>query len=63
MLIEKIEKLINSDVTAYQISKETGVSITAIQEVKIGKRKVENLTLKTAEKLLKYIEERENLDI
>ena len=60
MLIDKITNFINTtDKKAYQISRDTGISATVIQEVKTGKRKVENITLKTAEKLLKYIDELE----
>ena len=50
----EIEKLINSEITAYKISKETGVSVGNISELKSGKRKIGNLTLDTAEKLYDY---------
>ena len=59
MLIEKIQKLVDSEITSYQIGKATGLSVTVVQEFKKGNRKVENMTLKTAEKLLKYIDELE----
>lgn len=50
----EIEKLINSEITAYKISKETGVSVGNISELKSGKRKIGNLTLDTAEKFYDY---------
>lgn len=51
---ETITKLINSEITAYRISKDTGVSVNNIQAMKNGKRKVGNLTLDTAEILYNY---------
>lgn len=51
---EKIKALLDSDITPYQISKDTGVSITTIAENKSGKRQIQNLRLETAVELAKY---------
>ncbi|WP_186433781.1 hypothetical protein [Staphylococcus chromogenes] len=50
----KIIKLIESDITGYQIHKETGVSQYVISQLRQGKRDVDNLTLNTTEKLYNY---------
>lgn len=51
---QTIEKLINSDISAYQIQKETGVNESAIRHLRKGRRKLGGLTLDTAEKLYDY---------
>lgn len=50
-LIDKVKKLLDSDITSYRISKETGVSVASIGATRRGERKVDNMRLKTAEKL------------
>lgn len=50
----KIIELIESDITGYQIYKETGVSQYVLSQLRQGKREVDNLTLNTAEKLYNY---------
>ncbi|MCD8906089.1 hypothetical protein K2V56_11645 [Staphylococcus chromogenes] len=50
----KIIELIESDITGYQIHKETGVSQYVISQLRQGKRDVDNLTLNTTEKLYDY---------
>lgn len=54
MIISVIKELIDSDETAYSIAKHSGVSASAIQNIRLGNRKVENLTLATGEKLYQY---------
>ncbi|QWQ39334.1 hypothetical protein KMP11_03125 [Gemella sp. zg-570] len=49
-----IEKLLNGQITAYQIGKATNLNINMLQKYITGERKIENMTLKTAEKLYKY---------
>lgn len=49
-----IKKLIESDITGYHIYKETGVSQTVISTLRNGNRDIDNLTLKTTEKLYEY---------
>ncbi|WP_406688126.1 hypothetical protein [Staphylococcus felis] len=51
---EKINKLLLSNLTNYQIAKDTQMSHKTISELRSGKRKVGNLTLDTAEKLYNY---------
>ncbi len=50
----KIIELIESDITGYQIHKETGVSQYVISQLRQGKRDIDNLTLNTTEKLYNY---------
>lgn len=55
--MEKIYKTIQDilqNYTAYELSKKTGVTKTALQFYKNGDRKIENMTLKTAEKILNF---------
>ncbi|PAI08123.1 XRE family transcriptional regulator [Staphylococcus aureus] len=52
-LIKTIE-LIKSDITGYQIHKQTGVAQYVISQLRQGKREVDNLTLNTTEKLYSY---------
>ena len=49
-----IIELIESDITGYQIYKETGVAQYVISQLRQGKREVDNLTLNTTEKLYDY---------
>lgn len=49
-----ITKLILSDISGYKIHKETGVSQTVISSLRTGTRDLDNLTLKTTEKLYEY---------
>lgn len=49
-----IIELIESDITGYQIYKETGVSQYVISQLRQGKRDIDNLTLNTTEKLYDY---------
>ncbi|MGD6766533.1 hypothetical protein [Mammaliicoccus lentus] len=48
---ENIEKLLQSDLSNYQISKETNISHKTISELRSGKRKLDNITFLTVEKL------------
>ena len=51
---KKIIKLIESDITGYQIYKETGVAQYVLSQLRQGKREIDNLTLNTTEKLYEY---------
>ena len=55
--IKQIEELFNSDLTDYRISKDTGITLSAIQNYRSGKYELENMTLKIAKKLIKYRDE------
>ena len=50
----KIIELIESDITGYQIFKDTGLSQTVMSSLRTGKRDVDNLRLGTTEKLYYY---------
>lgn len=63
IITETVEKLLQSDESAYSISKATGVDASTIQRVRSGDRKLANLTLETAEKLYMYaLEKQKKLD-
>ena len=51
---KEIEKILKSDETSYRISKETGIAVQVIDRYRHGKSKIENMTLKNAEKILKF---------
>ena len=53
-IIKEIEELLNSDVTDYRISKDTGITLSVIQNYRSGKYALENMTLKIAKKLYEY---------
>lgn len=55
-IIKEIEDLLNSDVTDYRISKDTGITLSVIQNYRSGKYALENMTLKIAKKLYEYKE-------
>lgn len=54
---KNIEQLIKSGITAYTVSKETGLSRNPLQKLFRGESKIDNLSLKTAEILSNYWEE------
>lgn len=53
-MIKEIEELLNGNITAYKLGKETNLNINMLQKYISGERKIENMTLKTAEKLYEY---------
>lgn len=55
-LIKEIENLFNTDITDYRISKDTGITLSVVQGYRNDKNKLENMTLKVANKLYKYAE-------
>ena len=55
-IIKEIEELLNSDLTDYRISKDTGITLSVIQNYRNGKYALENMTLKIAKKLYEYKE-------
>jgi len=58
-LIKEIEELLNSEISSYKIAKDSGVSFSLISDYRNGKRKIENMTLQVAKRLLRYAEELE----
>ncbi|MBR7928439.1 helix-turn-helix domain-containing protein [Aerococcaceae bacterium zg-ZUI334] len=59
-----IEKLLDGNITAYQIAKAIGVQPVVIQRYINGERKIGNMTLDRAEQLYKlYLELKEKGEI
>lgn len=58
-LIKEIEELLNSEISSYKISKDSGVAYSLISDYRNSKRKLENMTLQVAKKLIRYSEELE----
>lgn len=56
-LIKEIEELLNSEISSYKIAKDSGVSYSLISDYRNAKRKIENMTLQVAKKLIRYSEE------
>ena len=56
-LIREIEELLNSEISSYKIAKDSGVSYSLISDYRNSKRKIENMTLQVANKLIRYTEE------
>ena len=56
-VIKQIEELFKSDLTDYRISKDTGLTLSAIQNYRSGKYELENMSFKVAKKLIRYAEE------
>lgn len=55
MDFDKIKnKVMDSNYSAYDIQKETGVSTSTIYDLRKGKRKFDNLTVKIIKKLDEY---------
>lgn len=54
MIIKTIERLLESDLSAYYIHQQTGVSASSIQRLRSGERNLSKLTLDSAEKLYLY---------
>ena len=55
-LIKDIEELFETDINDYRISKDTGITLSVIQNYRNGKYALENMTLKIAKKLYEYKE-------
>ena len=56
-LIKEIEELLHSEISSYKIAKDSGVSYSLISDYRNNKRKIENMTLQVANKLIRYTEE------
>lgn len=56
-LSEKIQKILDSSITSYRVSKITGVTVSSIGAMRRGERKVENMQLGVAEKLGQFYDE------
>lgn len=57
---KEIEELLSSEITGYQIEKETGVRQSTISNIRLGKSKLDTLPFGQAEKLYKFYKENSN---
>lgn len=54
MVIETVRRLIDSDITATEIEKVTGVDASSIRRIRRGERKLENLSFEKGVALYEY---------
>lgn len=54
MIRKNIEKLLKSGITAYRLSKDTGIALNSVNRLITGKTYIGNITLDNAEKLNEY---------
>ncbi|MBW0761319.1 XRE family transcriptional regulator [Mammaliicoccus lentus] len=59
MIIEKVKKLMDSDISATEIEKVTGVDASSIRRIRRGERKLENLSFEKGVKLYEYVSKKE----
>ena len=52
----EIKELLDSELTSYEIGKRSGISNQVIDRYRKGTNVIENMTLKTAKKLLEFEE-------
>ena len=52
---EKLRVLLGSQMTSYEIAKRSGIRVSMVDRYRSGESLIENITLKTAKKLLKII--------
>ena len=52
---EKLRVLLGSQITSYEIAKRSGIRVSMVDRYRTGESLIENITLKTAKKLLKII--------
>ena len=52
---EKLRDLLGSQMTSYEIAKRSGIRVSMVDRYRTGESLIENITLKTAKKLLKII--------
>ena len=52
----ELKSLLDSDLTSYEIGKRSGISNQVVDRYRKGTNSVENMTLKTAKKLLELSE-------
>ena len=51
----EIKELLDSGMTSYEIAKRSGIRVSMVDRYRTGESLIENITLKTAKKLLKII--------
>lgn len=63
MIIETVKKLLESEISATEIEKATGVDASSIRRIRRGERKLENLSFEKGVKLYEYANENKFLDL
>lgn len=58
MIIETVKKLMDSEISATEIEKETGVDASSIRRIRRGERKLENLSFEKGIALYEYAKKR-----
>lgn len=53
-LTDKVQQVLDSDVSGYAISKQTGITQTIISRLRKGQASVEKLSIESAEKIAKF---------
>ena len=61
--IKKITDLFNTNIKTSEIAKETGLSHQLITKYRSGDAKIENMQLKSAEEIIKFIEKMEEIEM
>ena len=56
-LVNKIQEILDINVTSYRISKITGITELVLSKYRKGTYKIKNMSLETADKLLSNISE------
>ena len=56
-LVNKVQKVLDINVTSYRISKITGITELVLSKYRKGTYNIKNMTLETADKLLSNISE------
>lgn len=54
MIIDTVNRLINSNISATEIEKATGVDASSIRRIRRGERKLENLSFEKGVALYEY---------
>ncbi|RRK10285.1 hypothetical protein D1831_08175 [Lactiplantibacillus garii] len=53
-IAKQIQLLLDSDLTAYRIGKDSNVPVSVVQRLKSGERSIDKLSVKTAQALIDY---------
>ena len=59
-LIKEIEELLNSEISSFKIAKDFGATYSLLSDYRNGIRKIENMALQVAKKLIRYLKELKN---
>ena len=61
-LVNKVEKILDINVTSYRISKITGITELVLSKYRKGTYNVKNMSLETADKLISNLSEIEKYE-